>query len=101
MRMKSPMHPGEFIRSVYIDPLELSATQLAEAMEVSPSTLNRVLNKKSAVSIELALRLSKALGRSAESWLTMQHNYDLVQKRRSLRLSSVKTLYRAKLKRES
>ena len=77
MTMHNPPHPGEFIRSVYLEPFNLSARALAEKLAVSPSTLNRIITGKSGISPEMALRLSKALGRSAESWLVMQDYYDL------------------------
>ena len=72
MGMHNPPHPGEFIREIYITPYELSVRRVAESLGVSPSTLNRLLNGQSNVSPEMALRLSKALGRSPESWLAMQ-----------------------------
>jgi addiction module HigA family antidote len=66
MAMHNPPHPGEFIRSVYLEPFELSARTLAEKLAVSPSTLNRIITGKSGVSPEMALRLSKSLGRTPE-----------------------------------
>ncbi len=89
MAMHNPPHPGEFIRSMYLEPFELSARMLAEKLAVSPSTLNRVITGKSGISPEMALRLSKALGRSAESWLAMQDAFDLWQTKRNLTLDEV------------
>ena len=89
MTMHNPPHPGEFIREVYLEPFEITGRQLAAKLGVSPSTLNRVLNGNSGVSSEMALRLSKALGRSPESWLIMQDNYDLWQARQSIDLDTV------------
>jgi addiction module HigA family antidote len=89
MAMNNPPHPGEFIRSVYLEPLELSARALAEKLAVSPSTLNRIITDKSGVSAEMALRLSKSLGRSPESWLAMQDAYDLWQAKRNAKLDEV------------
>ncbi len=71
MAMHNPPHPGEFITEVYLDPKNLSGRELAATLGVSPSTLNRMLTDTSNVSPEMALRLSKALGRSPESWLAM------------------------------
>jgi len=92
MTMHNPPHPGEFIRATYIEPFDISIRSLAESLNVSPSTLARVVSTRSAVSPEMALRLSKALGRSPESWLAMQHNYDLWQAKRSADLSSVQKI---------
>ena len=89
MAMHKPPHPGEFIRETYIEPFDISIRSLAENLGVAASTLARVVAERSAVSPEMALRLSKALGRSPESWLAMQDNYDLWQARKSANLSEV------------
>ena len=88
--MHNPPHPGEFIHSVYMEPFGLSCRFLASKLDVAPSTLNRVLKGQNAVSPEMALRLSKALGRTPESWLAMQDNYELWQARQRINLSSVR-----------
>lgn len=93
MTMHNPPHPGEFIRETYIEPFDLSIRSLAESLGVSPSTLARVVSTRSAVSPEMALRLSKALGRSPESWLAMQHNFDLWQAKKSADLSGVQKIH--------
>ena len=92
MTRHNPPHPGEFIREVYLEPFEITGRQLSAKLGVSPSTLNRVLNGGSSISSEMALRLSKALGRSPESWLTMQDNNDLWQARRSVNLDTVQRI---------
>jgi antitoxin HigA-1 len=89
MTMHNPPHPGEFIRETYIEPFEISVRSLAESLSVAPSTLARIVSGRSAVSPEMALRLSKAVGRSPESWLAMQHNYDLWLAKKSADLSDV------------
>jgi len=89
MAMHNPPHPGEFLKATYMEPFDLSCRYLAEQLNVAASTLNRVLKKQSGVSPEMALRLSKALGRSPESWLAMQDAYDLWQVKRSIKLSKV------------
>lgn len=92
MAMHNPPHPGDFITAVYLEPNDISGRELAAKLRVSPSTLNRILTGDSSVSPEMALRLSKCLGRSAESWLAMQHGYDLWQAKRHVDLRDVKTL---------
>lgn len=89
MAMYNPPHPGEFVQATYMEPFGLSCRYLAEQLDVSPSTLNRVLKKQSGVSPEMALRLSKALGRSPESWLAMQDAYDLWQAKKRVKLAGV------------
>jgi len=92
MSMHNPPHPGEFIRELYISPFDISVRKVAENLGVSPSTLNRLLNGDSNITPEMALRLSKGLGRSPESWLAMQHNYDLWHVKKKINLRSVKRL---------
>ena len=92
MSMYNPPHPGEIIKEIYLKPFDLSGRFLAEKLDVAPSTLNRILKKQSGVSPEMALRLSKAIGRTPESWLAMQDNYDLWQVRQSLNLDNVKSV---------
>jgi len=76
MTMHNPPHPGEFISDMYMEPFGHSCCDIAKQLDMSPSTLSRLLKGQSAVSPEMALRLSEALGRTAESWLAMQGNYD-------------------------
>jgi len=92
MAMHNPPHPGEFIRATYIEPFDISIRSLAKSLGVAASTLARVVGERSAVSPEMALRLSKALGRSPESWLAMQDNYDLWQVKRSADLAKVRKI---------
>lgn len=92
MSMYNPPHPGEFIDAVYMEPYGLSCRTLANHLGVAASTLNRVLKGKSAISPEMALRLSTVLGRTPESWLSMQHNYDLWQARQRLDLQNLTPL---------
>ena len=92
MPMHNPPHPGEFIREVYIAPFQISVRKVAESLGVSASTLNRLLNGENNISPEMALRLSKTLGRSPESWLAMQNQYDLWHARQNVDLKQVRKL---------
>lgn len=89
MHMYNPPHPGEFIKATYMEPYDLSCRYLAKQLDVAASTLNRILKEQSGISPEMALRLSKALGRSPESWLNMQQAYDLWQAKKRLRLDQI------------
>lgn len=89
MIMHNPPHPGEFISQVYLEPNGLSGRELALKLGVAASTLSRVLKGSSAVTPEMALRLSKALGRSPESWLAMQDNHALWHARKRVNLGKV------------
>ena len=89
MNMYNPPHPGEFIHDIYLKPSGFSCRFLAKQLDVASSTLNRILKKQSGISPEMALRLSKAIGRTPESWLAMQDNYDLWQAKQKVNLNAV------------
>ena len=95
MSMYNPPHPGEFIQEVYLEPLGVKARTVARKLNVAPSTFNRILKGQSNISPEMALRLSKTLGRSPESWLIMQNNYNLWRARQSVNLERVEALVTA------
>lgn len=92
MSMHNPPHPGEFIHITYMEPFEMSCRSLAKHLGVAASTLNRILKGQSGISPEMALRLSKVLGRTPESWLMMQDNYDLWQAKQTLELDQLQRL---------
>ena len=92
MNMYNPPHPGEFINEVYIAPFSFSYRSIALKLKVSPSTFMRLIKGQSNVSPKMALRLSKGLGRSPESWLSMQDNYNLWQARQSINLDEIEPI---------
>ncbi|OQY30209.1 MAG: addiction module antidote protein, HigA family [Candidatus Cloacimonetes bacterium 4572_55] len=92
MKMHRPPHPGEFIREIYLDPFGLSCSSVAVKLKVSASTFTNLVKGKSRVTPEMALRLSKTLGRTAESWLIMQNNYNLWHARKRINLDEVEAL---------
>jgi addiction module HigA family antidote len=75
--MFNPPHPGEFIQQTYLEPFNISQNEAAEKLGIHPSSLNRLIRGLHRVSPEMAIRLSKVLGRSPESWMAMQNLYDL------------------------
>lgn len=89
MAMHNPPHPGEFIFEIYLEPNAISARELAVKLDVAASTLSRILKGEGRVTPGMALRLSKTLGRSPESWLAMQDNYDLWIARKHVDLKRV------------
>jgi addiction module HigA family antidote len=78
MPMKKPNHQGDLIRDC-LDELRVSVTEPAQALGVTRATLSRILNCKSNVSPEMAVRLEKTFGSTAGFWLRLQLNYDLAQ----------------------
>ena len=96
MNMHNPPHPGEFIKEVYLDVLEgVSSRAVAEKLHVAPSTFNRLIQGNSNISPEMALRLSKTLGRSPESWLLMQDQYNLYCAKQNFNFNEVEKLQAA------
>ena len=79
MPMKNPPHPGGFIFRECIEPLGLTITDAAAALGVTRTTLSELVNGKRGISPEMALRLSQVFGRSAQSWIVQQAQYDLAQ----------------------
>jgi addiction module HigA family antidote len=81
MPMKNPPHPGGFVLRQCIEPLGLSITAAAAALGVTRTTLSELVNGKRGISPEMAVRLSKVFGGSAQSWLVQQVQYDLAHLR--------------------
>lgn len=82
MPMKNPIHPGRIVRHDCLEPLGLSVTAGAKVLGVTRQALNNVVNGKSGISPEMAIRLTKAFGSTEETWLRMQLAYDLAQARK-------------------
>ena len=76
-RLKNPPHPGGFVRTEIIDPLDLSVTGAAEVLGVTRPALSAFLNERSSLSSEMALRLEKAFGVSMDTLMRMQNSYDI------------------------
>ncbi len=92
MKMHNPPHPGEVLKELCLDPLELSITEAARALGVSRKTLSSIVNGRAGISPEMAVRLSLAFSTTAESWLNQQVQYDLWHAERKRRTLRVKTL---------
>lgn len=93
MPMYNPLHPGIFINETYIKPLEISLRQAAKKLGVSCSAFSRLIKGDSDISHEMALRLSKAFGRTPESWINMQTAYSLCGARKRVNLDLVEVIY--------
>lgn len=77
--MFEPLHPGEVLREEFIEPMELTITATAKALNVSRATLSEIVNAKQSVTPDMALRLSKAFDTTPEIWVNMQRSYDLAK----------------------
>ena len=83
MPMRSPIHPGRIVRYDCLEPLGLSVTAGAKVLGVTRQALNNIVNGKSGISPEMAIRLTKAFGSTPETWLRMQLAYDLAAARKN------------------
>lgn len=77
MPMHNPPHPGEVLKTLCLEPLGLSITDAAKALDVSRKTLSAVVNGRAGISPEMAVRLSIAFNTSSQSWLNQQTQFDL------------------------
>ncbi len=90
MALHNPPHPGGIVRRQCLEPLGLSVTEAAKGLGVTRQALSDLVNDKAGVSIEMAIRLSKAFGSSPETWLGMQMAHDLWQARDRMGLVKVR-----------
>jgi addiction module HigA family antidote len=95
MPMKNPPHPGLSVRHDCLEPLSLSVTEGAKALGITRQALNNLVNGKSGISPEMAIRLDKAFGGGAEVWLGLQMDYDLAQARQREGAIKVRRIQRA------
>ena len=84
MAMHNPPHPGGIVRRQCLEPLKLSVTAAASHLGVSRQSLSELVNERAGVSVDMAIRLTKAFGSTPETWLEMQMAYDLWQARRRI-----------------
>lgn len=94
-RMKDPPHPGEVVKEFCLAPLGLSVTVAAAGLGVTRKTLSALLNGRAGISPEMAIRLSKAFGRTPEGWLALQMQYDLWQAEQRASTITVKRMTKA------
>lgn len=80
--MKNPAHPGGFVKSEIIEPLGLSVRPAARVLGVTRAALSAMLNERSHLSPEMALRIEKAFGVSMDTLMRMQNSYDIARTRR-------------------
>ena len=90
----NPPHPGELIHETYIEPFhDITGNKIADSLGVAHSTFNRILNGKSRISPEMAVRLSCVLGGTDQSWLNLQAHYDLGIARSVVKTNKLKPIH--------
>ena len=92
MAMHNPPHPGEIIKEFCVEPLHLTVTKAAESLGVTRKTFSMLLNGKSGISPEMALRLSKVFGRTPEGWLRLQLQYDLWKAKQNVDIDNLERI---------
>ena len=91
----NPPHPGEIIKTDYIDPLGLTITDVADGLGIARKNLSAIINGRSGIISVTALRLSEAFNNSPELWLNLQANYDLWKARRAPVKRKIKQFFKA------
>ncbi len=92
MKMFNPPHPGKILKDLYLSEYKLTVTAFALKIGVSRTTASELVNGKNGISAEMALKLAKAFGTSAQYWLNMQQEYDLWQARQHVNLDNVEVI---------
>ncbi len=94
-RGMQPVHPGEILKEMYLEPLGVGVSAFGEVIGVARRTISLIINGHSGISPEMALRLSKALGTSPELWLNMQRDYDLWNAEKKIMLKDIRNIVKA------
>ena len=87
-----PVHPGEILKEMYLDPLGVTVSQFGVIIGVARRTVSLIINGHSGISVEMALRLSKALNTTPELWLNIQRDYDLWNAKKTIELSGISNI---------
>lgn len=95
-RAMPPTHPGEVLRTLFMDPMGIGVKQLANDLDVTPKTISALVNGHQGISVEMALRLSRAFGTSTDVWINMQKDYDLWKAREYVNLDNVRIIAQSK-----
>ena len=93
--MFNPPHPGETLKELYLDSLDLSITQAAKSLNITRTALSEIVNGRRSISPTVAIKLAKAFGGTAESWLHQQADYDLWQQNKTYHAEDVEVIYAA------
>lgn len=93
MQMFNPPHPGETLKELYLEPLELGITGTAEKMSMTRTALSEIVNCRRSITPKVAIKLAKAFGGTAQSWINQQANYDLWQAQQKYTADDVEEIY--------
>jgi len=90
MHMHNPPHPGEILKELYIEPLNLTISEVAKGIGVTRKSLSEMINGKYGVSTDMAIRLATAFSTTPESWLNLQQQYDIWKTKKTHKLPKIK-----------
>ena len=90
--MKNPSHPGEVLKELYLDPLELSAIALAKRLHVPRTRIERLVRGDTALTADTAMRLARLFSTTPEYWMNLQRAWDLARARETVDLSGIEPL---------
>lgn len=93
--MKNPPHPGQVLKGLYLEPLELTVTDAAKGLGITRKTLSQLVNGRQSITPDMALRLSEAFDTTPQLWLNMQQNFDLRQAEKKERNYTVQRFWTA------
>ena len=91
-RKMPPVHPGEILKTLFMEPLGIGVKQMATDLDVTPKTVSAIVNGHQGISVEMALRLSKAFGTSSDVWINLQKDYELWKARELVNLDNVRII---------
>ena len=91
-REMPPVHPGEILKTLFMEPLGIGVKQMASDLDVTPKTVSAIVNGHQGISVEMALRLSKAFGTSSDVWINLQKDYELWKARELVNLDNVRII---------
>jgi len=91
-REMPPVHPGEILRTLFMDALGIGVKQMAHDLDVTPKTISALVNGHQGISVEMALRLSKAFSTSSDIWINMQKDYDIWKASQLVNLDNVRII---------
>jgi len=97
---RAPSHPGQILKEEFLDELEITQTDLANALGTTYRTINEIINERRSVSTEMAIKFSKFFGTSVELWLNLQNQYDVykIYNKRKEHIERVRPFKRKKTK---
>jgi len=90
--MHNPPHPGEVLQGLYMDGANINITNMAKHIGVDRKTISRLVNARTHITVDMALRLSNAFDTTPDLWLNMQNSYDLWKARKEIKLPFIETI---------